>query len=73
MKTVGIIGGLGPGTTAEFYLDVIFSCKKKDETVMPAIIISSVPLPYQMEEDAITKNIGVERILPLLRSCLKSG
>ncbi|KKQ39920.1 MAG: hypothetical protein US58_C0025G0004 [Candidatus Magasanikbacteria bacterium GW2011_GWA2_37_8] len=29
MKTVGIIGGVGPETTSEFYLDIVFSCQKK--------------------------------------------
>ena len=66
MKTVGVIGGLGPETTAEFYLDVVYSCREKDKTAMPSIIIGSIPLPYQLEEDAIVKNIGVERILPFL-------
>lgn len=66
MKTVGIIGGLGPETTSEFYLDIVFSCQKKDKTSRPLIIISSVPLPYQIEEDAIEKNIGIERCLPFL-------
>lgn len=66
MKTVGIIGGLGPETTSEFYLDIVFSCQKKDKTARPAVLISSVPLPYQIEEDAIAKNIGIERILPFL-------
>ena len=66
MKTVGIIGGLGPETTAEFYLDLIFSCQKKDRTHRPLILIASVPLPYAIEEDAISKNIGIERCLPFL-------
>ncbi|MEI6843483.1 MAG: amino acid racemase [bacterium] len=66
MKTVGIIGGLGPETTSEFYLDIVFSCQKKDKTARPAVIISSVPMPYQIEEDAIAKNIGIERIMPFL-------
>ncbi len=66
MKTVGIIGGLGPETTSEFYLDIIFSCQKKDKTNRPPIIISSVPLPYKIEEDAISKNKGIERCLPFL-------
>jgi len=66
MKKLGIIGGLGPETTSEFYLDVIFSCQKKDKTNRPLIIISSVPLPYQIEEDAISKNVGIERCLPFL-------
>lgn len=66
MKTVGVIGGLGPETTAEFYLDVVFSCQKRNKTARPSVIIASVPLPYQIEEDAIAKNIGIERCLPFL-------
>jgi len=66
MKTVGIIGGLGPETTSEFYLDLVFSCQKKDKTHRPSIIIASVPLPYKIEEEAITKNVGFERIPPFL-------
>ncbi|HOU75963.1 MAG TPA: amino acid racemase [Candidatus Dojkabacteria bacterium] len=66
MKKVGIIGGLGPETTAEFYLDVVFSCQKKDQIHRPSIIIASVPLPYKIEKEAIAKNIGFERIPPFL-------
>ena len=66
MKTVGIIGGLGPETTSEFYLDLVFSCQKRDKTHRPSIIIASVPLPYAIEEDAISKNIGIKRCLPFL-------
>ena len=66
MRTVGIIGGLGPETTSEFYLDIVFSCQKIDKNHRPSIIIASVPLPYAIEEDAISKNIGIERCLPFL-------
>ncbi len=66
MKTVGIIGGLGPETTAEFYLDVCFSCQKRRKTSRPSIIIASVSLSYKVEKEAILKNVGVERLLPLL-------
>lgn len=66
MKTVGIIGGLGPETTAEFYLDIIFSCQKKSKISRPSVVISSVPLPYQIEEDLITMNVGSERYIPYL-------
>ena len=66
MKTVGIIGGLGPETTSEFYLDLVFSCAKKDKIARPPIIISSVPLPYQIEEDLILKSEGMERYIPFL-------
>lgn len=66
MKTVGIIGGLGPETTSEFYLDIVFSCYKQSKEARPGIIIASVPLPYQIEEDLISKNVGVERYVPFL-------
>lgn len=66
MKTVGIIGGLGPETTSEFYLDLVFSCQKKNKISRPSIIISSVPLSYKIEDDAISKNKGIERCLQFL-------
>ncbi len=66
MKTVGIIGGLGPETTSEFYLDLSFSCQKQNKNHRPAIIISSVPLPYNIEEDSMVRNEGMERCLPFL-------
>lgn len=66
MKSVGIIGGLGPETTSEFYLDLIFSCQKNDKTHRPAIIITSVPMSYEIEEDAISKSKGIERFIPFL-------
>jgi aspartate racemase len=66
MKTAGIIGGLGPETTSEFYLDIIFNCQKKNHIQRAPVIISSVPLPYIIEEESILKNKGVERFIPHL-------
>jgi len=66
MRTVGVIGGLGPETTAEFYLDVVFSCQNKDRTARPGILISSVPLPFAIEEDLIVRNVGQNRYIPYL-------
>jgi aspartate racemase len=66
MKTVGIIGGLGPETTAEFYLQIVFSCYKITKKARPGIIMSSVPLPYQIEADLIEKNEGSDRYIPFL-------
>lgn len=66
MKSVGIIGGLGPETTSEFYLDVVFSSFKKKAAARPSIVIASVPLPYQIEEDLIMRSEGAERYIPFL-------
>jgi aspartate racemase len=66
MKTVGIIGGLGPETTSKFYLETVFSCFDKDKINRPPMLIWNVPLPYKIEENFILKGIGEEKYLPLL-------
>jgi aspartate racemase len=66
MKSLGIIGGVGPETTAEFYLNIIFSCQKQNHLARPNIIIASVPLPYQLESDLITKNKNSDELIPFL-------
>ena len=71
MKTVGIIGGLGPGTTSEFYSELSFSCQEKDKTNRPPILIYSVPISYTIEEDAIALGKGEKRLVPLLTNAAK--
>ncbi len=71
MKTVGIIGGLGPETTSEFYLEIIFSCYQKNKENRPPILIWNVPLEYNIEEDLITKASGEERYIPYLKEAAK--
>lgn len=66
MKTVGIIGGLGPETTSKFYLEVVFSCFEKDKNNRPPMLIWNVPLPYKIEEEFITHARGEEKYLPYL-------
>lgn len=66
MKTLGIIGGFGPETTAKFYLEVIFSCFKKNKKIKPPILIWNVPLLYKIEEELILKSTGEERYLQFL-------
>lgn len=66
MKTVGIIGGLGPETTAKFYLEVNFGCLKLDKSKRPPMLIWNVPLDLKIESDLLEKNIGQERYLPFL-------
>ncbi len=66
MKSVGVIGGLGPETTAEFYLEVIFRCQKINTEQRPSIVIASVPLLFEVERDLILSNSGKERYIPFL-------
>jgi aspartate racemase len=67
MKSVGIIGGLGPETTANFYLEVIFRCQSRNDIQRPSIVIGSVPLIFEIERDLIADNKGIERYVPFLQ------
>ncbi len=66
MKTVGIIGGLGPKTTTKFYLELIKSCYKENKINRPPILIWSVPLKYQLEEEVIIQSKDEEKLVPYL-------
>lgn len=72
MRTVGIIGGMGPETTARFYLDVIFKCYQKSKKQRPPVLLWSVPLEYKVEEEFIKNAKGEEKYLPYLIEAAKS-
>ena len=71
MKTVGIIGGLGPETTNKFCLETINFCLKNNKNQRPPMLIWNVPMPIKVERDLITKNIGKEKFLPFLVDAAK--
>lgn len=76
MKIAGIIGGLGPETTAQFYQEVIFDSFQINREVRPPLLIWSIPLEYKIEEELITKAQGEERYIPYLQEAarrLESG
>lgn len=66
MKTVGIIGGLGPETTSKFYLEVIFGCQKAGTDSRPSILIQSVPIAYSLERKEVMEGIVGNATLRLL-------
>src|SRR3989338_4094567 len=72
MRTVGIIGGMGPETTARFYLEVIFKCYKKNKRQRPPILLWNTPLEYRIEEDLIKHAKGSERYVPYLIEAAKN-
>ena len=65
IKTLGIIGGLGPETTARFYMEVVFACSKISRR-RPQILISNVAVPLSVEKELITEAKNMEDILPFL-------
>ncbi|MCP5405487.1 MAG: amino acid racemase [Pseudomonadaceae bacterium] len=66
MRKVGIIGGLGPETTAHFYLNIVSQCQRIERTHRPDILIRSVPIPYDVEENALLHAKNVEDCLGFL-------
>lgn len=71
MKTVGIIGGLGPETTAKFYMQLIFLCSKENKINRPPILISNVPISFELEEKFINHAKGKKEFLSLLINSAK--
>jgi len=71
MKTLGVIGGLGPETTSKFYLEVVSLCYQKDKNSRPPILLWSVPIKLEIEKDLITKAVGEERYLTYLVDAAK--
>lgn len=65
MKTVGIIGGLGPETTTKFYMDLVFACSNKAKQ-RPNILISNVAIPLVVERDLIKESKNQDKVLPFL-------
>ena len=48
-KTIGILGGMGPHSSAVFYLDVIEEYLKHENT-RPSILLWNVPLNLEKEK-----------------------
>lgn len=69
-KTLGIIGGLGPETTARFYMEVVFACSKINRR-RPQILISNVAVPLSVEKELITEAKNEKNILPFLLNAAK--
>jgi len=75
MKTIGIIGGVGPSTTAAFYMRVIQLVRELNGE-RPRLLIHSVPVPAKMEDHFLRTGEGIKHFVPLLQEAtisLQSG
>lgn len=71
MRAVGIVGGLGPATTAKFYEALVKKCRQKCESY-PPIIIDSISFPFTLEKEIIADFGDERRMLPYIaRSILR--
>lgn len=65
MRTVGVLGGFGPETTAEFYVSVVNKNRALAES-HPQILIHNSPVPFDLEEDAVKNGKSLHKFLPIL-------
>lgn len=66
MKTVGIIGGLGPETTALFYQEIISLWVKNGNMNRPKIIIWNVPISFRLERSVMNGDQKLDDFFALL-------
>lgn len=67
MNTAGIIGGLGPETTADFYLKINQLAIKHGAAAKPSCVVSNVELPFSLEEALLKNGEGINGYLPFLK------
>lgn len=68
-KAVGLIGGVGPGSTAAFYLNVVRRYAARHGGDQPALLVYSVPMEAQIEAAILngsTAGPEVERLIAML-------
>lgn len=66
MKTLGILGGVGPDTTSKVYLSVIDLIRKNNKKYYPSITIYNLPWPFALENEMIIKGKNSEKMIPYL-------
>ncbi|MGC9312463.1 MAG: aspartate/glutamate racemase family protein [Sediminispirochaetaceae bacterium] len=72
MKTAGIIGGLGPDTTAEFYIETIRRARPVYSYSYPSIFIYNVPVPFAVERAMVQKGQREEEMFKVLSEAVGS-
>lgn len=65
-KIIGVVGGLGPETTASFFTKMIETNRKKNKIGNPSIIVFNLPVTRQVENDLVVKGENIMSILPFL-------
>jgi len=70
MKTLGIIGGYGPETTAEFYLKLI-ALSRKNAQNYPSILIYNPSIPFELEKAMAGEGRDEAKMLPILINAAK--
>ncbi len=71
MKTIGIIGGFGPETTAKFFMSLISLWQNNNQNIRPEILTWNAPVDSVLEKEFITSGKNSEHFLKLLKQGAK--
>ena len=71
MKMLGIIGGMGPNSTAEFYLKLNQLALQHGLASRPYCTIINLPLNLKIEESVLLGEASIDQYLPLLEEALQ--
>ncbi len=66
MQVAGILGGLGPETTANFYSRVNTHVEESGAHQRPPMLIWNVAIEYATEQKLLTEGVGLEDYVPFL-------
>ena len=69
MKSIGIVGGLGPETTSKFYLELLYKSFQLNDSQRPPVLMWSIPMDYEIEKDFI---LGKDRSLEYIKYLVKA-
>ena len=72
MKTVGVIAGLGPETSAKFYLQLLQTCQIANPLLRPEILMNSVPMNLEIEKEFINGADKAEEYISILTHAAQS-
>ncbi len=66
MKTIGILGGVGPKTTSHIYHSIIDFFRKSGKKTYPAILVYNLPFPFIIENEAIVEGKNLHKMITYL-------
>ena len=76
-KKIGILGGMGPEASANFYYKIIHYCQKKyqavQDTDFPPLIIYSLPLSGFDESGIVDKKLVLQQLFHGVDTLINSG
>jgi aspartate racemase len=73
MKTVGIVGGLGPESTIDYYRRILEAWEQEDPSTAPSIVIDSLDVRRALELVGSDRPALVEYLLASLRRLAGAG